>query len=222
VKDYQISAPDWMAGARFDIQAKLPAGATRDQVSDMLQSLLADRFHLRMHHESRQLPVYALIVAKGGLKMKESEPGSESLADVAKSPVNVTATGGRDGTSVNFGHGSYFNITENRFETKKMSMPALADMLARFVDRPVVDMTEVKGIYDISMSVSPEDFHAMMVRAAISNGISLPPEAMRALDLSSGDSLGAALQSVGLKLDARKAPFDVLVIDSMEKSPTEN
>jgi uncharacterized protein (TIGR03435 family) len=104
-------------------------------------------------------------------------------------------------------------------------MPSFADMLARFVDRPVLDMTELKGAYGFSLRFSPEDFRAMRLRAAMAAGISvsLPPETMRAvLDGASGDSLFAAMEPLGLKLDARKAPLDVLVIDRIEKTPSEN
>jgi uncharacterized protein (TIGR03435 family) len=101
-------------------------------------------------------------------------------------------------------------------------MPAFADLLARFVDRPVVDMTALKGSYDFGMDFTPEDFRAMMVRGALTAGVALPPEAMRALEGVSGNSLFSAIQTLGLKLDRRKAPLEVLVIDRAEKVPTEN
>ncbi len=222
VKMYQVVAPEWVGSQRFDIRAKLSAPLKdRDQLPGMFQALLADRFHLQLHHESRQLPVYALIAAKGGLKLKESPP--DTGTDAAKAgTVDVNASGSRNGTTVDFGRGSYFNFGGNRFEARKITMPSLADMLARFVDRPVVDMTDAAGVYDFKLEVSPEDYQAMMIRGAIAAGVNLPPQALRALDNSSGDSLGAALQTVGLKLDPRKAPIDVLVIDRVDKTPTEN
>src|SRR5258708_15996695 len=70
VKDYQITGPDWMAGERFDISATLPAGAQNDQVAAMLKALLAERFQMKMHRESKDFPVYALALGKGGLKAK--------------------------------------------------------------------------------------------------------------------------------------------------------
>ena len=101
-------------------------------------------------------------------------------------------------------------------------MPTFADTLGRFLDRPAVDMTGLKGSYDFTMEFAPDDFRAMIIRSAIYAGVSLPAEALRALDSVSGDSLFAAIEGLGLKLDRRKAPIDVLVIDHIEKRPTEN
>jgi uncharacterized protein (TIGR03435 family) len=95
-------------------------------------------------------------------------------------------------------------------------------MLTRFNDKPVVDMTGLTGTYDISLTFSPEDYQAMLIRSAIYAGVTLPPQALRALEGVSGDTLFAALQTVGLKLESRKAPLEVLVVDSVSKTPTEN
>ena len=72
VKGYQISGPDWLDSLRFDITAKVPPGTTKEQFQLMLQNLLAERFKLTLHHQSKDLPIYALVVAKGGPKLKES------------------------------------------------------------------------------------------------------------------------------------------------------
>src|ERR1019366_1137981 len=74
VKPYQISGPDWIKSERFDILAKMPDGATKEQVPAMLQALLADRFKLTVHKESQEHPIYALIVGKGGSKLKDALP----------------------------------------------------------------------------------------------------------------------------------------------------
>jgi uncharacterized protein (TIGR03435 family) len=223
IKDYQISGPDWLASSRFDIAAKIPSGTPREQVLDMLQSLLVDRFALKTHREKKEFPVYGLMVGKGGVKMKESPPDAEGEAtDAAKDAVNVTATGSRAGTTVNFGKGAYLTIANNRFEARKIPMPGFADMLARFVDRPVVDMTELEGKYDFTLEFAPEDFQAMMIRGAVAAGVTLPPEALRMIQNASGDSLFTAMQTLGLKLERAKAPLDVLVVDHMERMPTEN
>src|SRR5258706_8034367 len=73
VKDYQITGPDWLRSVRFDVTATLPANTSRDKVPEMLQTLLADRFKVALHRETKELPVYALLVAKSGLKVKKAE-----------------------------------------------------------------------------------------------------------------------------------------------------
>jgi uncharacterized protein (TIGR03435 family) len=223
VKGHQVVGPDWLASERFEIAAKLPSGAEREQVADMLKALLEDRFQLKMHRDSKEFPVYALVVGKGGLKMKESPDNADaSDGEGGKGAVNVTATGGRGGVSVNLGKGSYYSFANNRFEAKKLTMAALADSLTRYLDRPVVDMTELKGNYDFILELSPEDYRAMLIRSAIGAGVVLPPEALRALEGVSDNSLFTAAQALGLKLEQRKAPLPVLMIDHMEKAPTAN
>ena len=97
VKSYQISGPDWMSSARFDISAKVPAGATKAQSNVMLQNLLADRFKLVLHHSTKESPIYVLLVAKGGPKLKESAKESTDDAAAAVS-ARRSAGHGRPGT----------------------------------------------------------------------------------------------------------------------------
>lgn len=223
VKDYQIQAPDWATSTRFDISAKLPEGATREQVPEMLQTLLRERFQLKLHRDTKEFPVYALLVGKGGPKMKESALDADlSGAAPGKAPINVAVTGGREGTTVDMGRGASFSMVNNKIEGKKLNMTQLSETLARFEDRPIVDMTELTGTYDMSLEFSPEDFRTMMIRAAVVAGVSLPPEALKMLDGTSGDSLPTAIQTLGLKLEARKAPLEVLVVDNVMKVPAEN
>jgi uncharacterized protein (TIGR03435 family) len=223
VKDYQIIGPDWIASERFDISAKLPEGGKRDQVDDMLQALLLDRFRIKMHRDSKEFPVYVLSVAKGGLKMKESpiDPDADS-SNGGKDATNVDVSGGRGGAVVNYGRGSYFSVGEDRLDAKKLSMMLLADMLSRFVDRPVVDMTDVKGTYDFALEFPHDQFQAMMVHAGTSAGVYIPPQALQWAATIGDDALFRAVETVGLKLESRKAPLEVLVIDEAQKTPIEN
>ena len=108
VKDYQVEGPDWISSERFDIAAKLPAGATREQVNDMLQTLLVDRFKLTFHRVKKEFPVYALVVAKSGAKLKESDLKGMSASDFTKGPDSVAASGSAAGVSVDLGRGSSF------------------------------------------------------------------------------------------------------------------
>lgn len=226
LKIYQIQGPDFLGAERFDINAKLPAGAAEAQVADMLKSLLADRFQMKAHFETKDFPVYALTVAKGGLKMKESPIDPNDVGDPgekAKAPAtNVTGSGGRGGVHIEYGHGSFFTMADNKFIARKLPMANFVEVLARFEDKPVVDMTGLSGSYDFDLQFTQEDYMAMLIRSAIAAGVTLPPEALRALSGSSGDSLLNALEKLGLKLESRKAPLQVLVIDHIEKSPTDN
>jgi uncharacterized protein (TIGR03435 family) len=215
----QITGPDWLATETFNIVAKLPDGATPVQVPQMLQALLADRFKMRSHHEMKEFSVYALEVAKGGLKMNalppDPEAEKEGIADVA-------AGGSGNGAVINLGRGRSFAILESGIEIKALTMAVLAEMMSRFMDRPVVDMTDAKGAYDFTLDVPQEDRIAMLIRAAVVAGVAMPPQTLRLMDGFSGQSLSNALEKVGLKLESRKLPLDVLVIDQIEKTPSEN
>jgi uncharacterized protein (TIGR03435 family) len=222
VKNHQIAGPDWLASERFDIAAKLPDGGSEEQVPEMLQALLAERFQMKSHLEKREFPVYELAVAKTGLKLKESAAGPEDGADTQRKGVSIAAAGGNGGAAINLGNGSTLAFTENKLEGKRLTMADLAEMLSRFVDRPVADVTGLTARYDLTLEFTPEDFRTMMIRSAVSQGIVLPPQALRLLDAGSNASLFDALQKSGLSLESRRAPLDVVVVDSMQKVPTEN
>jgi uncharacterized protein (TIGR03435 family) len=227
LKIYQIEGPDYIGSERFDINAKLPAGASESQVPDMLKAMLADRFKMKAHMETKDFPVYALVVAKGGLKMKESPPDPNAeVGDPGEKPkapaTNVSGSGGRGGVHIEYGHGSFFTMADNKFVARKLPMTSFGELLGRFEDKPVVDQTGLTGSYDFDLEFTPEDYMAMLIRSAIAAGVTLPPEALRALSGASGDSLLNALDRLGLKLENRKAPLEMLVIDHIEKAPTEN
>jgi uncharacterized protein (TIGR03435 family) len=223
VKLNQISGPDWIRTDRFDIAATLPEGARQDQVPGMMRALLEDRFELKVHRAKKEFPVYGLRVAPGGLKMTEvpREPGEEQAG--VQAPQTFTRQGGGQGISVDLGQGSSFNFADNKFAAKKVTMASLAGMLERFLDRLVVDSTDVQGSYDVSFDLSPEDYRAMLIRAAVAAGLVMPPDALRVADGSPVPaSLFEGLAKFGLKLEAQRAPLDVLVVDSARKTPTEN
>jgi uncharacterized protein (TIGR03435 family) len=235
VKLYQVSGPDWMASERFDVLAKLPEGASREQVPEMLQALLAERFKLTVHRESKEHAVYALVVGKNGPKLKESAPDADAPAGGDPSAaLDVHVSGRGENTSVAISGGpigtARMSMGPNgtmRLEALKMNMAALADTLSRFFDRPVVDLTELKGTYQVVVDLSMEDLRT----AARSMGYMAPGmgggrDGGRAgADAASdpgGLSIFAAVQQLGLKLEPRKVPVDFIVIDHLEKTPTEN
>ena len=103
-----------------------------------------------------------------------------------------------------------------------MTIGSLAEMLERFLDRPVEDASALPGRYDMTLNLPQEDYRALLVRSAINAGMSLPPQALRALDGGSADPLSAPMRKYGPGLVQRRAPLDVIVVDSMTRTPTEN
>ncbi len=219
VKDYQIVAPEWMASQRFDVVAKIPAGVPSAKVPEMMKALLEDRFQLKSHTDKKEFAVYGLTAPKGAGKLKESVV---EAGETPKDTVNVSAGGSEKGTNVNLGNGSSFSFGSGKLDAKKVTMTTLADLLARFVDKPVVDMTGLTGNYDVLINISPEDFQAMQIRAAIVAGVQLPPQVQQMAATSIGDSLHIGMEALGLKLEQKKAPLDTLIVDAAEKTPSAN
>ena len=241
VKPYQVQGPDWMAQQRFEIQAKIPDGVSQDLVPEMLQALLAERFKMTYHLDKKELPVYALMVGKGGLKLTEasSTPDAPLLDSGAmsigteKGPMKIIQDGkggsemqggafsGTMRTSVN-GAGIHLEIT-------KAKIPELVDLLTGLVDKPVVDMTGLNGVYQVTLDLPMDDLMLLAQRNAAQLGLQLPgpPPAtganpVDAASTPSGAAIFQAVEKMGLKLEARKAPVDTIVVDHLEKTPTEN
>jgi uncharacterized protein (TIGR03435 family) len=243
VKDYQISGPDWlssgMGAARFNVQAKLPEGATEKQVPQMLQALLADRFKLVMHRDSKDHSVYALIVGKGGAKLKESEPDApvpetptepkKGETVIGQGSTQVRISGSMEsgkGMTINGGPQGPMRMSmvdgKMHMQAAKMNMSMLAEFASRFVDRPVVDMTELKGNYQMALELSMDDLKNVARAAGVGMGGGDAGKASADASDPSGSSIFMSLQQMGLKLEARKAPLALIVIDHLEKVPTEN
>jgi uncharacterized protein (TIGR03435 family) len=232
VKSFQVSGPEWLGVQRFDISAKMPAGANRDQALEMLQVLLADRFKLTLHRSTTEQQAYALVIAKGGLKLKESppdsaEPGSDGTApspadggQVVRANVTSNTQGVVTSSGPNGNVQMFPSQTGMRLELTKMTAAGMVEILGRFVDRPIVDMTELKGKYDLTLEVGLEDM--MTLARASGMAVQLPQAAGAGAAEPGSSSVFAAIQQYGLKLDARKAPIELLVIDHVEKDPTEN
>jgi uncharacterized protein (TIGR03435 family) len=214
----QVVAPEWVAQQRFDISANIPADGTREQIPQMLQALLADRFELKAHKESREFPIYALTVSKGGLKVKGT-PVDPSAAQ----PAAIEASGGGSGAGIviNLGPGT-FSLASNKLEVKNLTMADLATALTRFSERKTVDATGNPDRFDFSLDLSQEDYQFALMRAAINNGVVLPPQAMRFLDAAPSNVLGQYLAKTGLELEERRAPLDVVIVDSVLREPTAN
>lgn len=250
VKDYQISGADSLGSPldaqRFNIQAAMPEGATEKQVPQMLQALLAERFKLVVRRETKDQSVYALVVGKGGPKLKESEPdppapeASPENPDAPKKGETVFGVGGNqvrvsgsmtggNGLTVKGGPMGQMQVTmadgKMHMQAAKMSMASLADIATTFVGKPVVDMTELKGNYQVALDLSMDDLKNV-ARAA---GLTMPgaPGGNASQGVAdaadpSGSTIFASIQQLGLKLESRKAPLPLIVVEHFEKSPTEN
>jgi uncharacterized protein (TIGR03435 family) len=170
-----VDKPAWMDSDPYDINAKPEAGIklTREQLRPMLQNLLEQRFHLAVHTEIRQMKGYALVVAKGGPKLKSAK------GDVTPNWRDDTSTGNLKG--------------------RNWSSEFLAAELTPAAGLPVVDQTGLNGHYDVSAEYAPDLEHESP----------LP-------------SLFTVVESLGLRLVAQKVPVSVLVIDHVDRTPTEN
>ena len=220
-----ISGPDWTLTERFNISATLPEGGSRAQVPEMLQALLADRFHVKLHKDKKELPIFALVIAKDGLKMKElpPDPDADPEKDEPTGLANVgTIAAAGNGASITYARGASLTVADNRIEVRKLPLWVVCRTLERYSDRQIVDMTGLTGSYNFTIDVTPEDYQAMTLRSAVVRGFTLPPDAQKFLDSTTPFALSGALQQVGLKLEARKAPLEVLVIDDALKTPTAN
>jgi uncharacterized protein (TIGR03435 family) len=198
MKSYQVTGgPNWFDDSTYEIVAKLeiadlpklPASLTPDQraaaeedrLHTALQGLLADRFQLKLHHESKEMPAYTLTVVKSGFKLKE-----------------VSETTGC-GTNSN-GNGTSINFTATCVD-----MPRFVNYLARVTRQPVSDETHLRGSYSFGFEYSPDD-----LKAAVSTDQPALPSLFTVLQ-----------QKLGLKLEQKKAPVDIIVVDSAER-PSEN
>lgn len=221
VRPQQIEGPEWIGQLRFSITATIPEGVPGSKVPEMLQSLLADRFQLQQHRETKELPVYVLGVSKNGAKLTESVKDPNAAAPPPNT-VTVTAAGSAARTDVDLGNGRSFGLADNQMQIRGMTPRDIAETLTRFVDRPVVDQTGLSKTYDLTLDLTTEEFNAIRVRSALNAGVQLPPQALRALDNVSPDTMSGPLSKFGLTFEAKKAPLDVLIVESASKTPTEN
>ena len=242
-----ITGPDWM-NARFDFVAKMPEGATEDQVPEMLQALLADRFKLTVHRETKDQPAYALVVAKGGIKAKEVPADAEvaslipvddksgaplptQVAPLGGSLIRITRTPDGGGVISSPKTGGIRIMPQQggrglHLESPKITCAELATLLTELVNRQVVDMTETKSSYQISLDIAFEDIMAQAQAQAQAQGRggAAPGQASPPMGSANpmGDAVVAAVQKIGLRLDSRKVPTEMIIVDHLEKTPSEN
>ena len=172
VKYYQISAPSWTSDTRWSIQAKLPAGATRAQVPEMMRTFLADRFHLAYHREPREQEVYELILNPAGPKPEPTDPKTFKMWD--GSFPGFGFGGPLHGDAVITGRIIQGPSCSVRWEFVPLSMSDFADTLARLLGQPVSDQTGLKGTYAITLDLNEEAMAGMTVNMSRSEGLPAP------------------------------------------------
>jgi uncharacterized protein (TIGR03435 family) len=157
VKLFQISGPDWLGTAKFDLTATVPKGATKEQYRLMLQSLLAERFRIKVHYEKREGVAYALVAGKSGSKMKESveEPAAQQGTAATAPRPSANRPNDRDGfPACPAGRGAR-TLTSNgrvRLCANQVTMERLAGLLTNWSGHTVMDETELKGRYDFVLT----------------------------------------------------------------------
>jgi uncharacterized protein (TIGR03435 family) len=202
--DRLLGEPAWVTTSRFDVEAKVaPDDApklqqlTQEQRWAMLLPVLEDRCALKFHHETRELTVYTLVVAKGGVKMQLARP-ADNATRLAPGRNTMSAS-----------------PTDFTFTAHGASMDSIARMISMQLGSTVIDKTGLTESYDYTLSFAPDESMKAGILTPGSGGGAPPPE-------SEGPSIFTALQEqLGLKLVAQKQPVDVIVIDHLEQ-PTAN
>jgi uncharacterized protein (TIGR03435 family) len=196
VQEFQIvGGPGWIGSDRFDVEGRTEdKSADPDRLRLMLRSLLEDRFKLKHHMEIRQVPIYALVVAKGGPKIKLA---TDQTSPDVNGPSKPGA--GPNHGAIKFGPGSMMGNAAN--------FSLLVRFLSQRLDRPVVDRTGLSGRYDFLLQWTPEVGEAKVDPG----GNPLP------VGDTTGPSIFSAIQEqLGLRFESTKGPVEVLVIDSVE------
>ena len=215
IEDNQISgAPGWVGSEKYDVEAKmdqvtaeklkkLREAQTEPARQHMLQTLLADRFKLTVHRETKELPIYSLVVAKGGSKLHEAKPGDTY-------PNGIKGFDGRPAPP-----GAHLmRMGRGELTAQGIGMEQVAHLLTQQTGRTVVDNTGLKGNYDFALHWTPDQSTPTL------NGPGGGPDSSTSSE--SGPSIFTAIQEqLGLKLESQKGPVEILVIDHVEK-PSEN
>jgi uncharacterized protein (TIGR03435 family) len=221
-----VGGPPWQNSDKFDINARAEnASLTTDQMLDLLKTLLADRFKLKVHTETREVPIYALVVARGdGKTGQKLTPSADTCPDIkvqqqqqlealAKGGLSaLAAMAGKPGESTPCSISPIPQSTPGAIgmKVRGQAISTLALLLTQLTGRPVADKTGLTGLYDFELTIDLRTLLNLYQELGINVG-PLPPT------LPEGPSLMTLLQEdLGLKLDSQRGPGDVLVIDGAE------
>jgi uncharacterized protein (TIGR03435 family) len=208
VKNYQVTGPQWLSSERYDIAAKVAPGTTKEQFNLMLQNLVAERFHLALHHETKEFQGYELVVSRAGSKLKVSgESGPDQPEPTAAPQRDANGFPQLEGPGMLMMEGVKGRAVISYLTARSQSISALADRLSREFRMPIVDKTGLAGRFDFKLEYAPQAPGA------------LTPDTT---EEGAANLLTAVQQQLGLKLNPAKIPLDVLIIDRADKVPTQN
>jgi uncharacterized protein (TIGR03435 family) len=205
VKDFQVKGPEWLDSVRFDITAKLPAGAKEADIPEMLQTLLAERFKLTVRRDTSEHAIYALVAGKGGPKLKPAEiqtggAASPAMGSDGKPRRAMMMQMGPDGAHL---------------RAESATLASLAELMSRFSERPVVDVTGIEGQYQFDLTFMPETMPRLPGGPIHQPTPDAPPP-------TSAATMFDAMQQYGLRLEPQKTQMPVIIVTHAEKAPTEN
>jgi uncharacterized protein (TIGR03435 family) len=210
LKAYQLTGPAWIASERYDVVAKVPPSATKEQVAAMWRNLLAERFGLVVHHESKDFQVEELLVSKGGTKLKDT---AQDLAEpLPPGPPQV-----KNGALVSAGVVSMISPgPPPKVHTMAVAQPIskLTEMLSNQLNHPVLDKTGLTGTYDFTLDYNVSGLPGMPPPPPATPGDVAPDPGL--------DLAAAVQQQLGLRLVTGKAKIDVVIVDKLERVPTSN
>jgi len=232
VKDYQVTGTSQLTPDRFDIVAKVPAGATKEQFGLMLQNLLAERFHLKLHRETKEMQGFELVVGKNGSKLKESSP-EDAAIDQSAEPKGPPAGPPKPDANgfIKLDHPGaimMMRMSEKgaiaaHMTGRAQTISQLLNLIGSQLNRPVVDKTGLTGKYDFTLEYAPENMGTMMVGGTPPPGAGATGPPAGGLPEDAEPNLVTALpEQLGLRLEPKKVQVDILVIDHADKTPTDN
>jgi uncharacterized protein (TIGR03435 family) len=204
---YQAICPGWFSTERYDITATLPPGATKEQFRRMLQGLLADRFHLALHHETKEIQGFMLVKGKATPKLKASTEIGPSVQPTEAPKTDARGFPQLSAPGLVILEGLQGNAVVSFLTARAQPLSALVGLLSKEFRLPVTDGTGLTGNFDFTLEFAPQ------APGAVSSDSSTE---------SAPNLTSAVQQHLGLKLESVKIPVDVLIIDRADKVPTEN
>jgi uncharacterized protein (TIGR03435 family) len=239
VSSYQmVGGPSWIDSERFDIVAKAPAGSTPDQTTLMIRGLLADRFKLKVHSETRETQIYALMLARSdgklGPKLSKSTDDSEKILAERRAAAAAARAGGAGPVPFNMpgpnerpvctmsmrpvqaANGATNSVPVLSFRGGGQPIQLIVSQISSFLNKRVVDKTGLTGLYDFELEFSMRSIGGQGPLTTQAAGATTP-----AAPIDDGPTMFDAVRELGLKLESERGPVEHLVIDSVEK-PTED